>query len=78
MFVCMKRSHKISLVSSVSLAWCRHERHSRVILNKTKRRENSLPCYVMSRCSSNSEEVQDDKEINIQVIRCIHLHISTL
>lgn len=63
----------ISLVSSVSLAWFKYERNSRVILNK--KRENSLPRYIMSRCSSNPEEVQDDKEINIQVIRCIHLHI---
>lgn len=68
----------ISWVSSVSFAWCRHVRKiSQLSLIK---RGNSLPRYVMSRCSSNSEEVQDDKEINIPVIRCIciHLHILTL
>lgn len=83
MYVCMKRSHKSSIVSSpwvssVSFAWCRHVRKiSQLSLIK---RGNSLPRYVMSRCSSNSEEVQDDKEINIPVIRCIciHLHILTL
>lgn len=83
MYVCMKRSHKFRivsspLVSSVSFAWCRHVRKiSQLSLIK---RGNSLPRYVMSRCSSNSEEVQDDKEINIPVIRCIciHLHILTL
>lgn len=83
MYVCIKRSHKSSIVSSpwvssVSFAWCRHVRKiSQLSLIK---RGNSLPRYVMSRCSSNSEEVQDDKEINIPVIRCIciHLHILTL
>lgn len=68
----------ISWVSSVSFAWCRHVRKiSQLSLIK---RGNSLARYVMSRCSSNSEEVQDDKEINIPVIRCIciHLHILTL
>lgn len=85
MYVCMKRSHKSSITVIVSSPWFlllalpgadMWEKYQLSLI----KRGNSLPRYVMSRCSSNSEEVQDDKEINIPVIRCIciHLHILTL